>query len=58
MTANASNSYFNYLHRLVDCFNNTYQYFIAKNFVDPGYSALPKKLNQRIRFLNLVLVIE
>ena len=58
MTANASNSYFNYLHRLVDCYNNTYHCFIAKNFVDPGYSALPKKLNQMIRFLNLVLVKE
>ena len=40
MTANDSKSYFPYLNKLVDEYNNTYHHSINKKLINPYYSAL------------------
>ena len=57
MTANYSNSYLDYLHRLVDEYNNICICSIAIKPANACYSALPEILNQIIKFLNLVFLI-
>ena len=44
MTANDSKSYFSYLNKLVDQYNNTYHHSIGKKPVNANYSALTEKI--------------
>ena len=43
MTANDSRSYFSYLNKLVDQYNNTYYNSISKKSINANYSALTEK---------------
>ena len=43
MAANDSKSYFSYLHKLVDQYNNIYHHLINKKPIDADYSFLTKK---------------
>ena len=44
MTANHSKSYFLYLNKLVDQYNNTYHCSINKRHINADYSALIEKI--------------
>ena len=44
MTANDKKSYLAYLNKLVDQYNNNYQYFINKKPINADYSALTEKI--------------
>ena len=44
MTANESKSYFSYLYKLVDQYNNTYHHSINEKPVNADYSALTEKI--------------
>ena len=44
MTANHSKSYFPYLNKLVDKYNNTYRYSINKKHINGDYSPLIEKI--------------
>ena len=43
MTANDSRSYYSYLNKLVDQYNNTYYNSISKKSINANYSALTEK---------------
>ena len=57
-TANDSKSYYSYLNKLVDEYNNTHHRSINKKPIDADYTALSEKLRQILKLLNLKLVIE
>ena len=44
VTADASNSYLDYLDSLIDEYNNTYHHFVGKKLVDADYSTLPEEI--------------
>ena len=46
MTANDSKSYYGYLNKLVDEYNNTYNRSIGKTTIDADYSALIEEIEK------------
>ena len=58
MTANDINSYLDQLDGITDEYNNICICSIGIKTVNASYSALPEVLNQIIKFLNLVFLIE
>lgn len=58
MTANNINSYLDYLDGLVDEYNNICICSIGIKTVNASYSALPEVLNQIIKFLTLMFLIQ
>ena len=59
MAANDSKSYFTYLHKLVDQYNNIYHHPINKKPIDADYSFLTKKkLSWIPNLLNFKLIIK
>ena len=44
MTANASKSYFSYLNKIVDQYNNTYHHSINEKAINADYCNLTEKI--------------
>ena len=49
MTANDSNSYLNYLNKLIDEYSNTYHRSVGKKPIDADYSALTDKIESNCK---------
>ena len=49
MAANDSKSYFHYLNKLVDQYNDTYHHSINKKPINADYSALTKKIETKYK---------
>ena len=55
MTTNDSKSYFPYLNKLVDQYNNTYHYSIDKKPVNADYSVLTEKIETNPKLYVLII---
>ena len=57
MIANDNKSYFSYLNKLVDQYNDTFHHSIDKKPINAGYSILNEKL-RLTKLLSLMLMME
>ena len=58
MIANDNKSYFSYLNKLVDQYNDTFHHSIDKKPINAGYSILNEKLRLTLKLLSLMLMME